>query len=90
MKIVAAEAQDCGVTDEGYVRCWGSDSNGRATPTLNFADAETLGATDEAEASAEAAEAEPEPPRAASGRMAVPKTAKERLAGGDLDSLPTD
>ena len=41
--VSAGEAHTCGMSADGYVRCWGSDAGGRATPSLTFAAAEQLG-----------------------------------------------
>jgi hypothetical protein len=65
------------MTAEGYVRCWGSDAGGRATPTLAFAAAEQM------ESDAPAGAADQSAPAASGGHrinVNVPTSSKKREA----------
>jgi hypothetical protein len=66
------------MTPENYVRCWGSDAQGRATPSLAFAAAEQMSEQPGAEPTAERSSGH--------RRMDVPTSRKREALTGEVDT----
>jgi hypothetical protein len=74
------------MTKEGWVRCWGSDSNGRATPTLAFAATEQIRGSDEKASEPKAA---PVPKRAPAMDLPKIRNGNDSALSDDLNTEAT-